>query len=154
GLVVGGVAAALLSRPMAVNQPLGRFALALEPVTLGSGFAQQVALSPDGSLLALVGRGPSGGQIYLRAMSDSIPLPVPGADEAYSPFFSADGKRLGFWIRPSRLQWVPLEGGSPTTLSDSAGPFAVWTDRGEVVHVDQVGHALRLVGTNGTEREL
>jgi len=149
-----GAAAALRWRSAPAPGPLGRFAIQLEPVTsLGSGFAQQVALSPDGRLLAFVGRGPRGNQIYLRALADSIPRPVAGTEGGFGPFFSPDGRQIGFWT-PQRLQRVPIEGGAPTLIADSSGAFAAWTDRGDIVHVDPVGRALRIVEANGTRREI
>ncbi|MGH7644489.1 MAG: hypothetical protein ACREMR_02785, partial [Gemmatimonadales bacterium] len=149
-----GAAVSRLWRPPAAPGQLGRFAIQIEPITtLGSGFAQQVALSPDGRMLAFVGRGPRGNQIYLRAMADSIPRPVSGTAAGYGPFFSPDGRQLGFWT-PQRLQWVPLEGGTPTPIADSAGAFAAWTDAGTIVHADPVGRSLRVAKADGTRQEI
>jgi len=149
-----GAAGARLWAPAPAPGPLGRFAIQLDPITsLGSGFAQQVALSPDGTVLAFVGRGPRGNQIYVRAMSDSLPRPVAGTDGGFGPFFSPDGRQIGFWS-PQRLQSVPIEGGSPTVIADSAGAFAAWTDGGAVVYQDPIGRALRIVEADGSRREI
>ena len=149
-----GAAAARLWGPPAPTGPLGRFAIELEPTTtLGGGFNPQVALSPDGSLLAFVGRGPRGTQIYIRAMADSIPRLVTGTEGGDGPFFSPDGRQIGFWS-PQRLQRVSVVGGAPTLITDSAGPFAAWTDRGAVVYVDPVGRTLRLVDGTGGRRDV
>ncbi len=149
-----GVAASRLWRPAAAPGPLSRFTISLEPITsLGSGFAQQIALSPDGTVLAFVGRGPRGSQIFVRALGDSLPHPVLGTEGGFGPFFSPDGRQIGFWT-PQRLQRVPIDGGAPTLIADSAGSFATWTDQGAVVYGDPVGRALRLVESDGTRRQV
>jgi len=149
-----GAAGARLWAPAPAPGPLGRFAIQLDPITsLGSGFAQQVALSPDGTVLAFVGRGPRGNQIYVRAMADSLPRPVAGTDGGFAPFFSPDGRQIGFWS-PQRLQSVPIEGGSPTVIADSAGAWAAWIDAGTVVYADPIGRTLRVVEADGRSREL
>ncbi len=149
-----GAAGARLWAPAPAPGPLGRFAIQLEPITsLGSGFAQQVALSPDGTVLAFVGRGPRGNQIYVRGMADSLPRPVAGTEGGFGPFFSPDGRQIGFWS-PQRLQRVPVEGGSPTVIADSAGAWAAWTGGGAVVYADPIGRTLRVVEADGHRREI
>jgi Tol biopolymer transport system component len=140
-----GAAATRLSRPGATPGPLGRFAIELEPTTtFAVSWGQGIALSPDGSLLTFVGRGPRGSQIYVRAMADSIARPVRGTEGGDGPFFSPDGRQIGFWL-PQRLLRVPVAGGAPMQITDSAGPFGAWTDRGAVVFVDPSQRTLRLV---------
>jgi eukaryotic-like serine/threonine-protein kinase len=149
-----GAAAGRLWRPAVPRGPLGRFAIEVEPMTtLVASLSQQVALSPDGSMVAFVGRGPRGTQIYLRAMADSTPRPVGGTEGGDGPFFSPDGREIGFWT-PQRLQRVPVGGGTPTLITDSAGPFAAWTDRAAVVYVDPAGRNLRLVEGTGRSRDV
>ncbi|MBI3982944.1 MAG: serine/threonine-protein kinase [Gemmatimonadetes bacterium] len=153
GVALGAGAMRML-RPAAEPGPLGRFAIQVEPTTsIGTGFAQLVALSPDGNVLAFVGRGPRGNQIFLRALSDSMPRPLVGTDGGYAPFFSPDGREVGFWS-PQRLQRVPVEGGAPTLIADSAGSFAAWTINGDIVFTDPVGRALHIVEANGARREI
>ncbi len=152
-LAAGALAGRLGLRATAPGT-LGRFGISVEPFPLLiTGFAQQLALSPDGAQLAYVGRGPRGSRIYLRAMGDSVPRPIPGTDQGYGPFFSPDGQRLGFWM-PQRLMQVPVEGGAPTLVTDSAGAFAAWTDGGAVVYTDPAGRALRVVEPGGPSREV
>ncbi len=153
GIAVG-VGATVMTRPAPGPGPLGRFGIQVEPTTsIGSGFAQLVALSPDGNTLAFVGRGPRGFQLFVRSLADSVPRPLTGTDGGFAPFFSPDGREIGFWS-PQRLQRVPAEGGAPTLIADSAGPFATWTPNGDVVFIDPVGRALRIVAADGSRREI
>jgi len=145
---LGAVGMNFASRPESPGG-VGRFGISVDPFPLLiTGFAQQIALSPDASRLAYVGRGPGGSRVYIRAMSDSLPRPVPGTDRGYGPFFSPDGRRLGFWT-PNRLMQVPLEGGTPVMLADSAGAFAAWTDDNMIVYTDPFGRSLNVVSAAG-----
>ena len=149
-----GIALGRATRAPSVTAGLGRFAIPITPITsLATGFATQVAMPRDGSAMAFVGRGPRGNQIFLRAMADSIPRAVRGTEGAQAAFFSADGRRIGFWT-PQRLQWVPVEGGTPTLIADNAGVFATWTEEGQVVYVDVFGRSLRVAEADGSSREV
>ena len=153
-LGIGAIAGFMLRRPPAVSAPFGRFAIQLEPVTsLGSGFAQQVALSADGSMLAFVGRGARGNQIYLRAMGDSLPRAITGSEGGFGPFFSPDGRQIAFWT-PQRLQRVPVDGGTPTLIADSAARWAAWTDQGAVVYATEDSRGLRIIEADGKRGEV
>src|SRR5213595_2046120 len=64
---------------------------AMAPSTPWSG---RVAISPDGSRLAYIG-GPRS-QLLIRHRSQLHAIAVPGTEGATSPFFSPDGRRVGF----------------------------------------------------------
>jgi eukaryotic-like serine/threonine-protein kinase len=73
-----------------------------------------LALSPDGSLLAYV----SGGQLYVRAMNSFEAKPITGARPAVAPFFSPDGKWIGFF-GGGKLRKVSVLGGAPEEITDA-----------------------------------
>jgi DNA-binding SARP family transcriptional activator len=81
----------------------------------------RIAISPDGLLLAYVG-GPRT-QILMRPRSQLHATPMPGTEGAMSPFFSPDGKRLGF-LREGMVQMALVNGGEPITVSDSLNGVA------------------------------
>src|SRR5437763_15174137 len=64
---------------------------AMVPSTPWSG---RIAISPDGSLLAYIG-GPRS-QLLIRHRNQLHRIAVPGTEGAASPFFSPDGKHVGF----------------------------------------------------------
>ena len=101
--------------------PVSRFTITLPPgqqlVGLEDGPA--VALSPDGTHLAYVARQGGSQQFYLRAMDSLEARPIPGTEEAVSPFFSPDGQWLGFFAG-GKLRKVSVSGGAPLTLGDAA----------------------------------
>jgi serine/threonine-protein kinase len=87
-----------------------------------------IAFSPDGAQVVYVGKAPSGQRLYVRRMDRPDPFPVPGSEGASLPFFSPDGRWLGF-VQNSKLMKVALEGGPITPISavglNTYG--AVWT---------------------------
>src|SRR6267378_1816257 len=86
---------------------------AMAPSTPWSG---RVAISPDGSRLAYIG-GPRS-QLLIRPRSQLHAIAVPGTDGATTPFFSPDGKHVGF-LREHIVQIASVSGGPPITVSDS-----------------------------------
>jgi len=86
---------------------------AMAPSTAWSG---RLAISPDGSRLAYIG-GPRS-QLWIRARNQLHAIAVPGTEGATSPFFSPDGRQVGF-LRDYIVQIASLGGGPPITVSNS-----------------------------------
>ena len=106
---------ALRPRPTAVAPIVLRYAMTLpDSQAFMDADGEPLAYAPDGSAFAFVSR--SG--ILLRQADRAEPVPVPGARRAVGPFFSPDGKWLGFRA-DARLMKVPLDGGSPVVICDS-----------------------------------
>ena len=86
---------------------------AMAPSTAWSG---RLAISPDGSRLAYIG-GPRS-QLWTRARNQLHAIAVPGTEGATTPFFSPDGRQVGF-LRDFIVQIASLDGGPPITVLDS-----------------------------------
>ena len=93
----------------------------IEAIVGSTPWSGRIAISPDGLLLAYVG-GPRT-QILMRPRSQLHATPMPGTEGAMSPFFSPDGKHLGF-LREGIVQMALVSGGRPITLSDSLNGVA------------------------------
>ncbi len=92
-----------------------------------------ITLSPDGAHIAYIGESQGQPQLHLRPMEQLEPRPLPGTEEAGTPFFSPDGQWIGFET-PGALRKVPLVGGPPITIverSDLRG--ASWGTDGMIV---------------------
>jgi eukaryotic-like serine/threonine-protein kinase len=89
---------------------------ALAPVNISG---NRVAISPDGQRMVYVGLAQGGVQLWLREHDDLNPTPIPGTQGAGTPFFSPDGRQLGFLIQGTKLRTVALGGGPTVSLSDS-----------------------------------
>ncbi|HEX9632228.1 MAG TPA: protein kinase [Gemmatimonadales bacterium] len=101
--------------------PLGRFNIALaETQAMQPGRGPRVAVSPDGLRFVYVGPGDGGAQLWVRDRDQLVARPLAGTNGAISPFFSPDGRRVGYFtIAPMRLKTVSLGGEPPVTVADS-----------------------------------
>jgi eukaryotic-like serine/threonine-protein kinase len=89
---------------------------ALQPSVNGS---INVAITADGKRVAYVGPGEGGGRIWLREHDKLRPVPIGGTEGGTSPFFSPDGRSLGFLVGGRTVRVISLGGGPAITLSDS-----------------------------------
>jgi serine/threonine protein kinase len=149
-------------------------ALALEPVSLTSEVGTDVtlvteqgpaaALSPDGSVLVFVARrGTSSPQLYVRPLNQLQATPLPGTEGAHDPFFSPDGRWIGFFTTSfapnalsGSLKKIPVRGGNVTTICDALiGRGASWQEDGTIVFAPNTapGTTLMRVSSNGGEPE-
>jgi len=97
-------------------------------------------LSPDGNYLVFSAVSPGwGGQLYLRRIDSLSSKPLPGTEGAENPFWSPDSKWVGF-SAGSKLRKVPVDGGSPLVICDSAGlRGASWSSNGTILFVPGTG---------------
>src|SRR5207245_7902888 len=76
-----------------------------------------LAFSPDGRNLAFVARSGNGQALWVRAADSIQAQPLPGTDDARYPFWSPDGRRLGFFAG-TKLRIAELAGGSRLSVAD------------------------------------
>jgi Tol biopolymer transport system component len=107
------------------------------------------AISPDGSRLAYVasdGSGPSA--LWIRDRGANVPRAVPGSAGADAPFFTGDGKWLGYFA-DGVLYKVDAAGGSPSAVAQSASrtlASGAWLPDGTVLYSD-LAFGLRAAAT-------
>jgi serine/threonine-protein kinase len=77
---------------------------------------RQIAISPDGARLAYVASA-APGPLFVRAMDQLEAEPLRGITTARVPFFSPDGRWIGFF-EGNQLKKVSVTGGPPITLSE------------------------------------
>ena len=109
---------------------------------------RQLAVSPDGSHLAYVATtgpvsaGTFGGRLVVRAIDRLETEPLRGIRTASSPFFSPDGKWIGFFDGNIDLKKVSVSGGAPISLCATGRPNrgASWGPGDTIVFAtDQTG---------------
>jgi eukaryotic-like serine/threonine-protein kinase len=114
--------------------------------------APALALSPDGRLLAWSACD-STCRLYTRPLDQLDPVAVPGTDGASAPFFSYDGRWIGFFAA-GKLQKVAVAGGMPVPITDAAQPFgAAWLPDGHIVFAASERGGLMQVGESGGSAE-
>src|SRR3989454_2341824 len=87
-----------------------------EAMAPGAPWSGRVAISPDGSRLAYIGRPRS--QLLIRARNQLHAIAVPGTEGARTPLFSPDGSQVGF-LRVQDVQIASINGAPPITVSNS-----------------------------------
>jgi Tol biopolymer transport system component/tRNA A-37 threonylcarbamoyl transferase component Bud32 len=154
GVAGVAVAAALWGwlRP-APHEPLTQFSLALRkseemvpPPTAGGG---RIALSPDGRELVFAGPGDGGGRLWLRRLDQLTSTPIAGTEGGYSPFFSPDGRQVGFIKNGGSLRIASLDGTPTVTLIDTANTVSAdWSSDGWI-YVEGGAGIIRVRPTGG-----
>jgi Tol biopolymer transport system component/predicted Ser/Thr protein kinase len=126
------------ARPVA-ERPLIRLNAEIAPDTplaraSGGTGGNMLALSPDGSRLALTLRGGDGKlRLYTRLLNQSQVTPLADTENAGFPFFSPDGAWIGFFA-DGKLKKIAVEGGAAVTLCDApAGRGGSWGDDGNII---------------------
>ena len=114
-----------------------------------------IALSPDGKTLVFGAIWGGSQQLYTRRMDRLDVTPIPGTSGATSPFFSPDGRWIGFGAA-GELRKVPLTGGPAVTLCKAAALFgASWGSDGTIVFATaRNGGLLRVSAEGGTPEVL
>src|ERR1043166_4856208 len=114
------------------------------------------ALSPDGSMLAYNGQDSSGNRrLYFRPMDRPDPAPISGSENGQFPFFSPDGRWVGFRVG-NRIVKTPVTGGSPETICETRGSgVGTWLESNAVVFTDSTGlRQCSMAGRRSEERRV
>ena len=149
GLIVAGITVWYL-KPLPRPEPkqVMRFDYDLpEDQQFGDLTERAFAISPDGSqLVYATNKG-----LYLRSMNEMEPTLLPGTGGIMQrPFFSPDGKWIGFYSSTdSRLKKIAISGGAPVTLAEVSifGSFD-WGIDG-MIRYGQTGRGIMGVSDNG-----
>ena len=116
-----------------------------------------LAISPDGSRVVFVVLERDGGtQLFLRDLDRFDSTVVPNTLGASAPFFSPDGRWIGFYASGA-LHRVPVDGGAPLKIADAPAVWsAAWGTNEQIVFATAVApNGLRRVAADGgTPEEL
>ena len=80
-----------------------------------------IAVSPDGTEIVYAGSGGNTTRLFRRVIDQFEAKPIPGTEGAVEPFFSPDGKWIGFFAQHKMMK-VALSGGSPITICTATAP--------------------------------
>ena len=122
--------------------------------------ASRATIAPDGSSIVFGDSVGGNLQLLRKLRGESKATPIAGTESGVSPFFSPDGKWIGYITTDYKLRKVPVEGGGSITLAENVNSIytiGAWLDDGTVVFVGGSGTAgfMRRISANGgTSRPL
>lgn len=107
------------------------------------------AVTPDGrSFVYCIGRPGPAQPLWLRRFDRLEVTPLPGTEEAIYPFWSPDGRFVGFFAH-GKLKTVDTRGGTPRTICDAASPRGgTWNGDGVILFGTANG-PIHLVAVSG-----
>ncbi len=143
-------AAAPASGPASSSSLIARITAPREAI---SAFHDGFALSADGSTLAFAARNSTGLRlIWIRPLDADAARAIPGTDRGTHPFWSPDGKSVGFFA-DGKLRRVDIDGSRLQTICDASGSAdsGSWNGRDEILWAVNRGEASRVfkVSANG-----
>jgi serine/threonine-protein kinase len=162
--VLVGATGFWLLRPPSVEHSVTRARLDIAPAERfvsdpdGRATRRAVAVSPDGRTVVFTGVRGTTAHLFKLSLDASEAIPMPGTEGARGPFFSPDGRWVGFWSR-NKLRKAPLDGGPPVEICDvptnNAGLFgASWGSDDTIVFSAHSTGIARVPAGGGTPTEV
>jgi len=108
------------------------------------------ALSSDGRQIAFIASGSDGtSRLWIRRLDSLSARALPGTDGTAQPFWSPDGRSVGFFAG-GKLKRIDVAGGPPRTLADAPLPLGgTWNRDGVILFAKALGSALFRISAEG-----
>ncbi len=107
------------------------------------------ALSPDGRQIVFVASGDGASRLWLRSLGTTTAQPLAGTEGATLPFWSPDGRSVGFFAKGA-LKRLDLGGSFPQTLAPvTTGLGGTWSGDGVIVFAGGLALPLTRVSASG-----
>ncbi len=123
-------------------------------VELESDQHSMLELSRDGKYLVFTGfqDGSSNSTLFLRMLEDASVVQLPDTTNAVNPFFSPDGKWIGFFAN-GKLKKIRIDGSTAVPICDMTGNprGATWSDDGRIFYPAHFSGSLMQVSSAGGE---
>jgi Tol biopolymer transport system component len=150
---LAGLSAAALAVALLIGRPAGPTAVVSRvDITMPSISGEQqlvdFALSPDGRRIAYIA-GPGFGSLWVRSLDDIQERQLPATEAPWHPFWSPDGRSLGFFSN-GKLKRIDVDGGTPVVIADvTLGTGGTWSADGTIVYADFYVKTLWRVAATG-----
>jgi Tol biopolymer transport system component len=120
-----------------------------EGVRLVEGTSGGSALSPDGRTIAVVAMAGGVKRLWLRPFDSLAPRELTGTSGADFPFWSPDGRSIGFFAE-GKLKRVDSSGGQPIVLAEApVGRGGAWASDGTIIFAGSTGVLQRVSADTG-----
>ncbi|MEO8140620.1 MAG: protein kinase, partial [Gemmatimonadota bacterium] len=119
--------------------------------------ATRVAIAPDGSSIVFSDSAGTGVQLFRKRRYEGTATPIAGTEGGLSPFFSPDGRWVGYLTADGKLKKVAVDGGGSITVStDVADTYlaAAWLDGGDIVYLGANQDLRRVSAEGGASQSL
>ena len=133
-LVGAALAAAAVAyvRPAPAEPPEMRLQVVTPPPG-GDNAPVSFAISPEGQGIVFSAGVGATAQLWLRTLGSEVARPLAGTEGALFPFWSPDGRSIGFFA-DQKLKRMDVGGGSVQTLADAPGNYgATWGADGVIL---------------------
>ena len=108
-----------------------------------------VALSPDGKEIVFMGAKGTVSQLYRRSLDEPDAEPLAGTENGLGPFFSPDGKWIGFFA-DGKLKRIPADGGRAQILADAPNQRGgSWAPDGSIIFSPEYSAGLMEISGSG-----
>jgi serine/threonine protein kinase len=109
------------------------------------------AISPDARRLAFVALAGQERKLWIRDMDSLAARALAGAEDANDPFWSPDGRFIGFFAM-GKLKTIDVNSGAMLTLSEAGNSRGgSWSQSGTIIFAPSLrGALLRVPATGGT----
>jgi len=149
-----GITALIRGRESAAlaPEPVRRFAMDIGgKLAFGIDYPASIAISPKGDLVAYVADVDGVRRIHVRSMDEIQARPLEETTGAQQPFFSPDGRWLGFFAG-GKLKKISVRGGAPVALAPAPnGMGGAWSREGWIVFAPSDLSGLQRVSDSGGE---
>ena len=138
----------LRPRPQPASLPSLRFEIPTPPTDEPS-----VALSADGTQIAFVANRERTPMLWVRALDGTESRVLEGTEGASYPFWSPDGRTLGFFA-DDKLKRIDAAGGKPLVITDVAnGRGGTWNAEGTILFASVAFGPIMRVSSRGGAAE-
>ena len=119
---------------------------------LNGGAPGPVQVTRDGSAVLFTAQGADGRYlIWVRRLDEGAARPIAGTEEAQYPFWSFDGRQIGFF-QAGKLKKVAASGGPAIPLAEANnGKGGSWNREGKIVFAPSYNTPLHVVAAGGGE---
>src|SRR6516165_3348337 len=140
--VVGAGVWALKPSPREILAPLRRLPITLAPALSAANTNRDFAISPDGMTIVYMANSASGRTMFARRLDSLDSSPLRRIDRAFEPFFSADGKWIGYNDEADfDLRKISITGEPPALITHVGREIrgAAWSSQDVIVFATEEG---------------